>query len=585
MRPHNSLKTRITLGSLGIFLVSLWSLELYTSQLLRRDMERLLSHQMMSVASSVATQIDKDLSYRSGGLRNLAKALGRAMTGNSVTPQTVIEERPLFQDLFNDGIVVLDLDGKVIASVPASAGRLGENHLVKESVAATLKTGALTFGRATKGRPPSGPTFDITVPVLDSQGKLVGAVSGLTDLGKPGFLDHVTYGRYGNSGNFGLVAPQYRQIITSSDSRRRLEILPERGVHAVLDRRLEGYEGIEKFVNIAGDEVIGLAKKIPVAGWILILSLPTAEAFVPLNDLLTRTWAATAILTLVVGCLIWFNLKRQLSPLVSAANLLSDWSKKRQPLLPLPVTNDDEIGELVTGFNGVLKTLAEREEALQQANASLQTSLRDKEALLKEVHHRVKNNLQVITSLLRLERGRSDNASAQAVLQAMQDRVRSMALLHESIYRAGTFASIDLGSYLSEVATQTFSTLLASPASIQLRLELGSVQVGLDQATPCGLLVSELLSNALKHGFPDERTGEVWLTLKPMDASKHWRLSVTDNGVGLPEDFESKRQESLGLQLVSSLATQMGGVLSIDQGSTFAIEFEIKPPSGKITPD
>ncbi len=215
----------------------------------------------------------------------------------------------------------------------------------------------------------------------------------------------------------------------------------------------------------------------------------------------------------------------------------------------------------------------------KQVEGALQKSLEEKDALLKEVHHRVKNNLQVITSLLRLERGRTEDVDAKTVLEAMQDRVRSMALLHELIYRSGTFAAIDLGHYLSQVANGCFTALRVSPETHSLRLELGTVQVGLDQAIPCGLMVSELISNALKHGFPEGHKGYVSLQLLPLSERNGWRMQVHDTGIGLSEDFEVRRQHSLGLQLVASLASQIGGRLDIGPGATFAVEFTVVPPS------
>jgi PAS domain S-box-containing protein len=218
----------------------------------------------------------------------------------------------------------------------------------------------------------------------------------------------------------------------------------------------------------------------------------------------------------------------------------------------------------------------------KQAEQALQASLREKEALLKEVHHRVKNNLQVISSLLRLESRRSKQPDTKAVLDEMQGRIRSMALLHESLYRSGTFASVDLGVYLKELATQAFRMIASSSRVVHLQLMLTSVRVGMDQALPCGLLVNELISNCFKHSFPDGRPGEVHLDLAPTDESALWRLRVSDDGVGLPADFEDRRKTSLGLQLVSDLARQIGGTLTIDskpnQGVGFTVIFKVMEP-------
>lgn len=214
----------------------------------------------------------------------------------------------------------------------------------------------------------------------------------------------------------------------------------------------------------------------------------------------------------------------------------------------------------------------------KQANLALQTSLRDKVALLHEVHHRVKNNLQIITSLLRLEISRSNQPVTQTVLKDMQGRIYTMALLHESLYRAGTFASVELGSYLRQLATQAFRSQAGLVGDVRLVLELAEVHVGMDQATPCGLLVNELLSNCLKHGFVQGQGGQVTVGLQPATRAGWWCLSVRDTGVGLPPDFEARRTLSLGLQLVSDLARQLGGQLMIDSGpgAVFSVEFFVQ---------
>jgi PAS domain S-box-containing protein len=227
------------------------------------------------------------------------------------------------------------------------------------------------------------------------------------------------------------------------------------------------------------------------------------------------------------------------------------------------------------------------------AEAGMQQALRDKDALIKEVHHRVKNNLQVITSLLRLEAGRSTVADTKAVLGYMRGRIRTMAQLHESLYRSGTFASVDLGVYLGQVATQAFRTQELHCDSVRLTLSLGSVQAGMDQAQAAGLLLNELISNCLKHGFPEGQTGEVIVEFQPAnDQAKpfdgRWCLSVTDTGVGLPPDFEDKRKDSLGLQLVTDLSDQLGGTMVMEtvpsSGARFKLVFTVQAPAALVMP-
>jgi PAS domain S-box-containing protein len=234
----------------------------------------------------------------------------------------------------------------------------------------------------------------------------------------------------------------------------------------------------------------------------------------------------------------------------------------------------DQSGKVV----GMLSTLIDVSER-KQAEVALQSALRDKMALLHEVHHRVKNNLQVITSLLQLEAGRSAHADTKDVLGNMKTRIRSMGQLHELLYRSGNFASVDLSEYVRQLATQTFRDQSHTSERIRLQLELSSVCVSMDQASPCGLLLIELLTNCLKHGFPQGREGEIRVQLQASPAldesSALWCLRVIDNGVGLSNDFTARCGQSLGLQLVSDLARQINGRLTVEPGpgASFAVTF------------
>jgi|CXWL01.1.fsa_nt_gi PAS domain S-box-containing protein len=222
---------------------------------------------------------------------------------------------------------------------------------------------------------------------------------------------------------------------------------------------------------------------------------------------------------------------------------------------------------------GVARDVTER----WRAQEALRSSLRDKDALLKEVHHRVKNNLQVITSLLRLEAVRNSDGAAKRVLKDMQGRIQSMALLHETLYRSGSFAAVDLGSYLSGLSQQLVRTLRVQGGAVEFKPNLESVMVGIDQAIPCGLLVHELVSNCMKHAFPNNADGTIGIELR-REGSESITLSVWDTGVGLPQDFSTRQSQSLGLQLVSDLARQLSGRLEVmpGPGATFSVTFKFE---------
>lgn len=228
-----------------------------------------------------------------------------------------------------------------------------------------------------------------------------------------------------------------------------------------------------------------------------------------------------------------------------------------------------------SGFNRAPAGMANLSRDLDALGVMVAKREAARKSLTREVHHRVKNNLQIITSLLRLESGRSEQPGTRAVLGEMQGRIRSMALLHESLYRSGVFASVDLGDYLAQLVTHAFRSQAQTNDAVRLVLALDPVHVGMDQATPCGLLVNELVSNCFKHGFPHGSEGEIRVELRAADDGRQLRLCVSDTGVGLPADFDAIRRQSLGLQLVEDLAAQIGGSLAVGPGSLFSVRFRV----------
>ncbi len=209
---------------------------------------------------------------------------------------------------------------------------------------------------------------------------------------------------------------------------------------------------------------------------------------------------------------------------------------------------------------------------LRTAQEALREALRDKEALLKETHHRVKNNLALIASLMRLEAGRSREPETKAVLTEMQTRIRSVVLLNETLYKTASYARVNLADYVRQIATHVFQAQNSNSGSVKLDLDLEAVEVETGQAIPCGLIVNELLTNSLKHAFLNGRSGAVRVALRQQGGGSVC-LRVSDTGAGLPEDFASRQGNSLGLQLVSDLARQLLGTLDVGPGATFTVTF------------
>jgi len=215
------------------------------------------------------------------------------------------------------------------------------------------------------------------------------------------------------------------------------------------------------------------------------------------------------------------------------------------------------------------------EEERKQAEDQIRASLQDKEVLLKEVLHRVKNNLQIVSSLLNLQAGRVRDQASLEVLRESQNRIRSMSLIHEKLYQSSSVAQVDLAAYVQELAEALLRSYQAEAQIVRLGTRVtGEARMGLDTAIPCGLIVNELVSNALKHAFPPGRAGEIWIEVG-QDPDGRFRLTVGDNGVGLPDGLDVRRTESLGLQLVVTLINQLDGSLELRRtgGTIYSITF------------
>ena len=193
----------------------------------------------------------------------------------------------------------------------------------------------------------------------------------------------------------------------------------------------------------------------------------------------------------------------------------------------------------------------------------IRASLREKEALLKEIHHRVKNNLQVVSSLLGLQSRTINDPGVRKMFQESQNRVHSMALLHESLYQSDNLSQIDFPAYIRQLADYLFRCYgMTAEGRVSLRTELDELSLTLDAAVPCGLIINELVSNALKYAFPEGREGEIHIGLHG-EPNSMARLVIADNGIGLHGDVDWSTTRSLGLRLVRSLAMQLGAKLEV----------------------
>lgn len=825
-----SITTRLTLFYLLILLSSIWIVSAIGNYYLKQDLQQVSGQQQFSTATMMAAQINQEITSLVKNVEVMAIQLSPELLENPEALHNLLERNTNLQLSFNEGVFVTDEKSEVIASTSKMVPRVDTSFMGEVFLQAAEQQGTSSIIDVAVDKRLGLPVIRVIVALRDKQAKVIGAMLGVVNLALPNFLTILSNNRYGKTGGYLVIVPKLRVIIAATDKARIMEKLPEAGINKDIDYFLSGGQGTRVFKNPLGSEIMASDVLVPASGWILAVTLPTAEAFALLHSLQIRLLLAALFLTALISTLTWWMLNRQLAGLALANDAVALQSKDLSVAHVLPVADDGEIGELVGGFNHLLALLRERDTALiwseqrfraifnaepecvklmaengdllemnvaglkmleassfeevrqlgldsfilpqyrashrqlvaqaingkantlefevegtcgtrrwlesyaiplknnqdgknivlsvtrdvtrqkqaqaaliesemrwkfaiegsgdglwdwnvpesavfvserwkemlgyqgeemvnalaewsklddwskrvhpddlaqvladvracldgttaiyknehrilckdsswkwilargvvvsrdergqplrmigtdsditehKQLQETLQASLKEKVILLNEVHHRVKNNLQVITSLLSLESARSDAPDIQRVLKDMQGRIRSMALLHQSLYRSGIFASADLGAYLQELASQAFKAQGNRGFAVRLKLDLERIMVSMDQAAPCGLLANELISNCFKHAFPNGQDGEICLALRALPGSNKVRFSVTDNGVGLPPDFSAKRESSLGLQLVTDLARQIGGNLEIVAGpaAQFIVDF------------
>ena len=226
----------------------------------------------------------------------------------------------------------------------------------------------------------------------------------------------------------------------------------------------------------------------------------------------------------------------------------------------------------ISGYIGTLTDITPR----KLAEGQLKASLREKEVLLKEIHHRVKNNLQIVSTLLDIQSGHTDDKQALEMFKESRGRVRSMALIHERLYRSQDLARVNFNEYVRQLAADLFQAYKVSDDAIVLEMDVDVPPLPIDIAIPCGLLINELITNAFKHAFTDATEGRLRVALHRSGDNANV-LTVADTGTGFPRDLDFRNTTSFGLQLVITLVEQLNGAIELktDRGTEFSITFPV----------
>lgn len=384
-----------------------------------------------------------------------------------------------------------------------------------------------------------------------------------------------------------------------------------------------------EYTNFDQIQVVGASIEVPGTNWIVITELPQDEAFSS-----SRISIISMIVLFLVSLIMtnWYIFQRMevlifqpLEAMRQGAERIGQGDLNYQ----IQLSAKDELGKVADSFNQMSNRLVERDdllnqqaitmaeeiaerksavEALQRAHAELElrvsertaalkatndelqseilermrveeqikASLQEKDVLMKEIHHRVKNNLQVISSLLNLQMQKVSDATTLEILRESQNRVRSMALIHEKLYQSSDLARIDFATYVRNMAGYLVRSYGTQTRRVGIHIQTDEVPLVINLAVPCGLILNELISNCLKHAFPDDRDGQITICLQRI-GSQRVALVVQDNGVGIPPDVNIWETKSLGMQLVQTLIRQIGGSIDLeqDQGSKFTITFDL----------
>ena len=257
--------------------------------------------------------------------------------------------------------------------------------------------------------------------------------------------------------------------------------------------------------------------------------------------------------------------------------LLTDITERKQAEEALQTLTQELETRILQSTTELEREIVER----KASDATLMSSLNEKEILLREIHHRVKNNLQIITSLLRLQKQQIIDPNTIEVLQDSETRIRSMALVHEKLYRSTNLSSIDFSEYTQTLATSLINAYAADPDRIRLVIDIKDVSLDINRAIPAGLIMNELVANALKHAFPNGQSGQI--NIRGRNTPAGIAISVQDNGVGLPDKLDWKNTSTLGLHLVTTLIRQLEGSIELNRSGGTTFEMIIPPANEEIS--
>lgn len=382
-----SLQNRITLMTLLVFLLGIWSVTLYATRSLREDFIQVIGNQQYSTVSTLATQLNDELEEGLAQLGHMAGEIDPDLLQSPQRLQDYLVRHSEHIRSFNGGLRVSDHNGKTLASFPYSEDRIGMSYADRDYMITALKEGRANIGKPAIGKLLGTPVIGLAYPIKSASGQTIGAVVGAIVLGDSSIFQKIVRTRYGQTGGYLIIAPRHNIVVASTDNSRSMTPTPPPGSNAMNDRYVAGYEGYGIALSSRGVEEISAAKRIPVADWFLVSVLPTAEAFAPLSALQQRVLMSALLLSMLAGALAWWlvrrTLRQQFAPMLLATEALTDMSSRNRIAdQPLAVKRQDEVGHLIGSFNVLLDSLRQREQALKDSEQHYRTLANGGSALI-----------------------------------------------------------------------------------------------------------------------------------------------------------------------------------------------------------
>lgn len=452
--------------------------------------------------------------------------------------------------------VGIDNENNDVIDIPESFeyDSFANNILLKHTDLASSTKGIIIL--------PEGPVLIASRPVITSARE--GPIMGTLIVGN--FLDSVEIEHLSSITHLSLSTSRFDDPGTSDFLLAIKTLSPEKPffIQPISNEIIAGYILLN---DIEGKPAVVLKAEIPRGIYL--------QGQNTMKYLLVSIIVSGLIFGLVI---LWLLEKNVLSKLAILSSNVTEIGNTGNLSVPLVIEGRDELSNLSGVINTMMTELKKHrdhlEEMVEVRTSQLNKSLEEKEVLLREIHHRVKNNMQVISSLLMLQTQNIKDEKYINIFNDSNNRILSIALIHEKLYQSKDFESVDVKDYIHELATNLLNSY-GRTGNVKVEIDVENVTLDINNSVPCGLIINELITNSLKYAFPEGKQGTIKITFKPKD-NNMIQLTISDDGIGIQKDLDIRNTESLGLRLVTNLAeSQLQGeiILLRDHGTEFQINF------------